>query len=134
MESTKLWDDCDRKGYEAYVAKRGDLEISDPTVLLEAEEQADLYKKGTRAYSGLRVDGLCSIVAGYAIDTTVLQSPVAYFDMFEGKQNESSKSFTIDFPRSGKIIVMKMIDARKREGVSPSAPSTIDIRHIAFYE
>jgi len=33
MESTKLWNDCDRKGYEGYVAKRGALEDSDPTVV-----------------------------------------------------------------------------------------------------
>jgi len=134
MESTKLWNDCDRKGYEGYVAKRGALEDSDPTMLLEAEEQAAVYMKGTRAYSGLKLDGLCSIVAAYATDTSVLQSPVAYFDMFEGKANKSSKTFAIDFPRSGKIIVMKMIDARKREGTSSGVPPTIDIRHIAFYE
>mmetsp|Transcript_19400 Transcript_19400/g.27068 ORF Transcript_19400/g.27068 Transcript_19400/m.27068 type:complete len:267 (-) Transcript_19400:515-1315(-) len=121
------WDGCDRKRYDTYVTRRELMTTTDPTMLLEIDEQRAIYHKAVQ--SRLILDGLCGIVASYAADKTILQSPVAYFDMTERK--EQTPTFKVDFPRAGKVIVVKMISADKKEG-RPS--KTIDVRHIAFYE
>lgn len=76
------------------------------------------------------MEELAAIVAEYATDSSMLSSPVAYFEL--DIQKDGKQGFKIDFPRKGRIIVVKMIESQCR--TSSEAHRTIDVRHIAFYE
>jgi len=72
------------------------------------------------------------MIASYAVDDFMCATPVAFFEIEESSKNKHT--FKIDFPRSGAFVAVKMIEARKRRTPGPGMPSTIDVRHIAFYE
>jgi len=131
LKDTKAYDNCDRKRYEAVKKVRKNWVKTDPTMLLPMKMQHDIYVRGISESTIFKhIHGIPELISSYAADATPMCTPVAYFEMqesFHGKH-----SFKIDYPRSGKFILVKFIDARQKNQ-NDHVPRTIDVQHIAFY-
>uniref|UniRef100_A0A7S0GXA5 Uncharacterized protein n=1 Tax=Amorphochlora amoebiformis TaxID=1561963 RepID=A0A7S0GXA5_9EUKA len=138
LKHSKAFDGCDRKHYDTHCQKMKKFQKSQPTGLLPLEKQREVYARGIRETTSMRhVDGLPQLISDYAADNLLRCTPVSFFEI---NPNEGTDHmFKIDFPRKGKLVAVKLIDAYQRRPapeVPPSghwAPTTIDVQHVAFY-
>lgn len=152
---TERFDDCDHKTYLKYAETRKASEAYCPMMYCDMKEQLAFYENAALKHTTLNSigNGLAKIVASYVADPLPLSEPVGYFSFSDerGEQNDrkekNKKDFEVDFPRSGRYIVLKLVGAAHRGGAVPLAGpaawaagprpaqpiKTIDVRFIAFY-